>query len=57
MVSFPLDGNIITYSMCNSMEDMVENIMREPMTSVDFLICMVLLSIVIYLFSYIRRHK
>ena len=57
MVSFPLDGNIITYSMCNSMEDMVENIMREPMTSVDFLICTILLSIVIYLIRYIRRHK
>ena len=57
MDSIPLDGNIITHSMCNSMENMVENIMREPMNSVDFLICVVLLSLVIYLFSYIRRNK
>ena len=57
MVSFPLDGNIITYSMCNSMEDMVENIMSTPPTELDGLFIIVLLVLIIYMFSYIRRHK
>ena len=57
MVSFPLDGNIITYSMCNSMEDMVENIMSTPPTELDGLFILVLLVLIIYMFSYIRRHK
>ena len=53
-----LYGNTITCDMCNGMEIMVEKLMREePMTSVDFLILVVLSSLVIYLFRYIRSKK
>jgi hypothetical protein len=44
--------------MCNGVEMVVEKLMREePMTSVDFLVLVVLFSFVIYLFRYIRSKK
>ena len=58
LVFIPLDGNILTDTLSIFMEIMVGKLMREePMNSIDFLIITVLLTIVIYLFSYIRRNK
>jgi hypothetical protein len=58
MVSVSFYGTLSDNNPHNSMEIMVENIVREhPLTTIDFIILMGLLSIVIYCFSYIRRHK
>jgi hypothetical protein len=58
VASFPFIRNTITWDMCNGVEVVVEKLMREePMTSVDFLILVVLSSLVVYLFRYIRSKK
>ena len=58
MVLISFYGNSLTDSLSDSMEILVGDIVREhPLTTIDFIIIIGLLSIVIYLIRYIRRHK
>ena len=58
MVNLPFNRNNTTDFMCDWMEVMVGDIVRnEAMNSIDFLIITILMSIVIYLIHYIRKSK
>jgi len=57
VVAISLDGNYFTNTLITFMETMVEDFVRQPMTGIDFLILIGLLSIVIYCFRYIRSKK
>ena len=55
----PLNGNSMSCTTISFLESVVgEHLMREePITGIDFLILIGLLSIVIYCFKYIRNHR
>ena len=59
MVFISLYGDINIHIIISLLESVVgEHLMREePLTGIDFIILIILFSIVIYCFKYIRNHR
>ena len=59
MVFISFYGDISIHIIISLLESVVgEHLMREePLTGIDFIILIILFSIVIYLFKYIRNHR
>ena len=59
MVFISFYGDINIHIIISLLESVVgEHLMREePLTGIDFIILIILFSIVIYLFKYIRNHR
>ena len=57
MVLISFYGNTLTDNFPNLLEILVGNIMSTPPNELDGLFIIGLLVLIIYMFSYIRRHK